>query len=54
MRRALAAEFTIASIATSEKLNVMSSTIGRRPAMAAPTPSPQKPFSLIGVSITRF
>ena len=29
------------------------STTGRRPAMAAPTPSPTKPASLSGVSMTR-
>src|SRR5205814_8833409 len=32
----------------------MNSIIGRKPTMAAPTPSPAKPFSLIGVSIIRF
>src|SRR6516162_10259456 len=35
------------------KLKVMNSTIGRSPAKAAPTPSPAKPCSVIGVSITR-
>ena len=37
-----------------EKLQVINSTTGRRPCMAAPTPNPAKPDSLIGVSITRF
>src|SRR5712671_4911849 len=35
------------------KLNVMNSTIGLRPANAAPIPSPAKPCSVIGVSMTR-
>src|SRR6516162_8997193 len=35
------------------KLKVMNSTIGRSPAKAVPTPSPAKPCSVIGVSITR-
>ena len=35
------------------KLKVMNSTIGRNPANPAPTPSPAKPCSVIGVSITR-
>src|SRR5216683_1917749 len=32
----------------------MNSTIGRRPAIAAPTPKPANPSSVIGVSMTRF
>ena len=35
------------------KLNVMNSTIGFRPVIAAPTPTPAKPCSVIGVSMTR-
>ena len=50
----LAAPLIIWSIATSEKLNVMNSMMGRKPFMAAPIPMPAKPNSLIGVSITRF
>ena len=41
------------SIACMAKLKVMNSTIGLRPAIAAPTPTPAKPCSVIGVSITR-
>ncbi len=41
------------SIACMAKLKVMNSTIGFRPAMAAPTPTPAKPCSVIGVSMTR-
>jgi hypothetical protein len=41
------------SIACMAKLKVMNSTIGFRPASAAPVPSPAKPCSVIGVSITR-
>ncbi len=40
-------------MASSEKLIVISSTIGRRPVMAAPTPMPTIVFSEIGVSRTR-
>ena len=36
-----------------EKLKVIHSTIGRRPAMAAPMPMPVNPSSEIGVSMTR-
>jgi hypothetical protein len=36
-----------------EKLNVMNSQTGLRPAIAAPTAIPVKPISVIGVSITR-
>ena len=49
-----AAWLTIWSNASSEKLIVMSSTTGRRPVMAAPTPMPTIVFSEIGVSRTRF
>ena len=45
---------TIWSIASSEKLIVISSTTGRRPVIAAPTPMPTIVFSEIGVSRTRF
>ena len=41
------------SKATSENENVMDSMIGRSPVMAAPIPSPAKPVSAIGVSMTR-
>ena len=44
----------MASIACMAKLKVMNSTIGFSPANAAPTPRPAKPYSVIGVSITRF
>src|SRR3954451_12876837 len=45
---------TIWSIASSEKLIVISSTTGRSPVIAAPTPTPTIVFSEIGVSRTRF
>ena len=41
-------------MATMEKLNVINSTIGRKPFIAAPTAIPAKPSSEIGVSIIRF
>ena len=41
------------SMARSEKLIVISSTTGRRPTIAAPTPAPTMVFSEIGVSRTR-
>ena len=41
-------------MASSEKLIVISSTTGRRPIIAAPTPMPTIVFSEIGVSRTRF
>ncbi len=41
------------SYATRLKFQVMISTIGRSPAMAAPIASPQNPFSAIGVSTMR-
>ncbi len=49
----LAAWLTTWSIATSRKLSVMISTIGRSPSIAAPIPAPTKPSSEIGVSRTR-
>jgi hypothetical protein len=49
----LAAELISWSIACIAKLKVMNSTIGRSPAKAAPIPSPAKPCSVIGVSMTR-
>jgi hypothetical protein len=54
MYSVLAAELMIWSIACMAKLNVMNSTIGRSPFIAAPTAMPVKPCSVIGVSITRF
>src|SRR5215467_12242068 len=41
------------SIACMAKLKVMNSTMGLRPAIAVPIPSPAKPCSVIGVSMTR-
>ena len=41
------------SKASSEKLTVISSTTGRSPAIAEPTPMPTIVFSEIGVSRTR-
>lgn len=41
------------SMACMEKLNVINSQMGRRPAIAAPTAIPAKPISVIGVSMTR-
>ena len=49
-----AAWLTIWSIASSEKFTVISSTTGRSPTIAAPTPIPTIVFSEIGVSRTRF
>jgi len=37
-----------------EKLKVIISTTGRSPSMAAPTPTPVKPDSQMGVSMMRF
>ncbi len=45
---------TIWSSASSEKLIVISSTTGRSPVIAEPTPMPTIVFSEIGVSRTRF
>jgi len=53
MYRILAALLTIWSRARMPKFIVMSSTIGRNPAIAAPMARPVKPASVIGVSITR-
>ena len=50
----LAAELIIWSIATSEKLKVINSTMGRKPFIAAPTAIPVKPSSAIGVSMILF
>ena len=52
MYRILAAELTSWSIARSAKFQVMNSITGRRPTIAAPTPTPAKPSSVIGVSTT--
>ncbi len=41
------------SIACMAKFQVMNSTMGFKPAMAAPTPMPAKPYSVMGVSMTR-
>ncbi len=41
------------SIASSEKFQVIISMIGRKPTMAAPTPIPANPSSVIGVSMMR-
>ena len=49
----VAALLRIWSSASRLKLQVMISTMGRRPAMAAPTPTPVKPFSASGVSTMR-
>ena len=40
-------------MARSAKFQVMNSMTGRSPTMAAPTPTPAKPSSVIGVSTTR-
>ena len=50
----LAAWLMIWSLASTAKFQVMNSTMGRSPFMAAPTAMPVKPNSAIGVSITRF
>jgi hypothetical protein len=44
---------TIWSVARIEKLKVMNSMMGRSPAIAAPTPRPAKPSSVMGESMTR-
>jgi len=49
----VAALFMIWSSASRLKLQVMISTMGRRPASAAPTPAPTKPTSASGVSTMR-
>ncbi len=54
MYSVLAAELMIWSTACMAKFQVMNSTIGFRPANAAPTPMPAKPCSVIGVSMMRF
>ncbi len=41
-------------MATSEKFHVIISMMGRSPAMAAPTPTPANPSSVIGVSTMRW
>ena len=53
MKWSLAAWFTIGSMALTMKSENWISTIGRRPVMAAPTPSPTMASSEIGVSRTR-
>jgi hypothetical protein len=49
----LAALFTIWSMQTQVNDQLMNSMIGRSPSIAAPTPSPLKAASLMGVSMTR-
>ena len=49
-----AAWLTSASIATYTRLEIMRSTIGRSPVMAAPTAMPTNPFSEIGALHRRF
>ena len=51
--RILAAWFTIWSIASRLKLMVISSTTGRRPTIAAPTPAPTITDSASGESLIR-
>ena len=53
MYLSLAALFTIWSMASRLKLIVMISTIGLRPAIAAPTAEPTSTDSAIGVSLIR-
>ena len=53
MYRILAAELTSWSMARSAKFQVMNSITGRSPTIAAPTPTPANPSSVIGVSTTR-
>ncbi len=53
IERIFAALLMTWSMACSEKLKVIHSTMGRRPTIAAPMPMPVKPSSEIGVSITR-
>ena len=40
-------------MASNAKFQVMNSITGRRPTIAAPTPTPAKPSSVIGVSTIR-
>ena len=49
----VAAELISWSMACMAKFQVMNSTMGFSPAMAAPTPRPANPCSVMGVSITR-
>ena len=49
----MAAWLTIMSIIRVTKSKIWTSTIGRMPAIAAPTPAPQNVASEIGVSRTR-
>ena len=49
----MAALLTIWSMQTQVNDQLMNSMIGRSPAIAAPTPRPEKPASLIGVSMMR-
>ena len=53
MCRTVAAVFMIWSSASRLKFTVITSTIGRMPAMAAPMPAPVKPDSDSGVSRMR-
>ena len=51
--RTFAALFRIWSNATALKFQVMNSTMGRSPTIAAPMPTPANPPSAMGVSMTR-
>jgi hypothetical protein len=53
MYRSLAALLTTWSMASRMKFMVITSTMGRSPAIAAPTPAPTTTDSDIGVSLTR-
>ena len=53
MYSVLAAVLTMWSMACIEKLNVINSTTGLRPIIAAPHARPVKPASVMGVSLTR-
>ncbi len=53
MCRSFAALLTIWSIARMAKFQVIISTTGRRPTIAAPTPRPVKPSSEMGASMMR-
>ena len=53
MKRNFAAWFAIMSMVSAMKSKIWTSTTGRIPAMAAPTPQPTNAASEIGVSRTR-
>ena len=54
MSRNLAAWFTIWSMVSRVKSTKRTSTTGRMPVIAAPTPAPTMLGSAMGVSMTRF